>query len=161
MPFKTHSTLLSFSRLRSTLVAPLILAWLIGLIGCRLPTLFQPQDRVCTLMGCVDSLVVELRGQVPHDFVVEVTAPDGAMRRAHCVAGQAEASQSVDEPMAPMCEATSVSFFGFLPDEATIKITWEGGESVQTVHPSYSLFRPNGPACPPECRTGHAQLEVP
>jgi len=40
-------------------------------------------------------------------------------------------------------------------------MTWQGGEITQTARPTYEPVRPNGPDCPPECRQGHVQIEIP
>jgi hypothetical protein len=43
----------------------------------------------------------------------------------------------------------------------TLTITWNGGQIVQQIQPTYQTFTPNGPDCPPECRVAQVQVTLP
>ncbi len=117
----------------------------------------QPPGQMCTLIGCIETLTVEFQGALPSDFLVEATTPDGSSVQVHCIDGQAEESAT----FSGMCSENSVSFYDFAPDEVTITVTWDGGEFSQTVRPNYTISYPNGPDCPPGCKAGTVQLQMP
>ena len=58
-------------------------------------------------------------------------------------------------------ESCGVSLLGFAPEELTLGIYWDNGGKVETFRPSYSIQRPNGPRCAPECRIGSLFVEIP
>ena len=133
----------------------------LALGGCCVFSPSQSRPQACTLIGCVDSLVIDLSGSVPEEFTVDVTAADGTTMQVHCPGGEAQGSQSGDMSPGAMCLGDSVVFSAFTPEEASIRITGQGGEITQTARPTYEPVRPNGPDCPPECRQGHVQIEIP
>jgi|SRR4051794_15005295 len=98
---------------------------------------------VCTAIGCT-GLVVEVTGaasQMP--VTVVVAAPDGSTRSATCTSATG---------------TCSALFFDFTPASLTVRVS-SGAQSTEfTVQPAYLLTRPNGPGCPPECRS--ARLTV-
>jgi len=97
----------------------------------------------CTLIGCT-GLVVEVTGapgQTPATIVV--TAPDGSTRSSTCT------STSGSCP---------VSFPDFTPATVTIRVSTATRTTEVTTQPMYELTRPNGPACPPECRNARVTV---
>ena len=102
--------------------------------------------QACTLIGCVDGLSVEVSGLTSSGPVtVVVTAPDGSSRSATVT-----------------CAGSSCpfQFANFSPASVTIDVT-AGSQSRQvTRQPEYQLTRPNGPECPPECRTARVTVAL-
>ena len=99
----------------------------------------------CTLIGCT-GLVVEVTGapaQTP--VTVVVTAPDGSSRSSTC---------SSPTGTCP------VSFPDFTPATVTIRVTTGSQITEVTRQPTYEVSRPNGAACPPECRTARVTVAV-
>ena len=99
----------------------------------------------CTLIGCT-GLVVEVTGapgQTPATIVV--TAPDGSTRSSTCT------STSGSCP---------VSFPDFTPATVTIRVSTGTRTTEVTTQPMYELTRPNGPACPPECRNARVTVAL-
>lgn len=99
----------------------------------------------CTLIGCT-GLVVEVTGapgQTP--VTVVVTAPDGSTRSATC--GSATGT-------------CPVSFPDFTPASVTIRVVAGTQTIEETRQPTYAVTRPNGPACPPECRNARVTVAL-
>ena len=97
----------------------------------------------CTLIGCT-GLVVEVtgaQGQTP--VTVVVTAPDGSTRSATCTAATG---------------TCPVSFPDFTPASVTIRLSTGTQTTEVTRQPMYEVTRPNGPACPPECRNARVTV---
>ena len=99
----------------------------------------------CTLIGCT-GLVVDVTGapsQTPVSVVV--TAPDGSTRSATCTSATG---------------TCPVSFPDFTPASLTVRVS-SGPQSTElTVQPGYLLTRPNGPECPPECRSARVTVAL-
>ena len=140
---------------------PGILLSLLGVLflSCNLSR-FSPLH-VCTQMGCRDTLVVNLSGNVPETFTIEATGADQSQLRATCSRGETASSGIEGGGLQVVCSPTSVTFFNFTPEEVTIKLAWETGEASELFRPTYASFRPNGPDCPPECRSGKVELRIP
>ena len=126
----------TFSRVRSpdwlSLVARTCLV--VGGLSCS--------DGVCTLIGCTDGLTVVLRGDVPAGVTIVATAADGSQRTAQCESGPCR-----------------VAFEGFHPEEVSVRVTWSDGSVAVTVRPQYMVSQPNGPNCPPTCRSDRVLIE--
>ena len=91
----------------------------------------------CTLIGCT-GLVVEVTGAPGQALVtIVVTAPDGSTRSTTCTSATG---------------TCPVSFPDFTPTSVTIRVVTGTRTTEETRQPSYDVTRPNGPACPPECR---------
>lgn len=99
----------------------------------------------CTLIGCT-GLVVEVTGasgQAP--VTVAVTAPDGSTRSATCSSATG---------------TCPVSFPDFTPASVTIRVVTGTQTTEETRQPTYAATRPNGPACPPECRNARVTVAL-
>jgi hypothetical protein len=99
----------------------------------------------CTLIGCT-GLVVEVTGapaQTP--VTVVVTAPDGSTRSGTCTSA------------AGTC---LLSFPDFTPASVTIRVLTGTQTSEVIGQPMYEVTRPNGAACPPECRNARVTVVV-
>jgi hypothetical protein len=143
------------------------MAWVLailglGLAGCSVFTPPESTPQECTLIGCVDALTISLIGNVPDGFTIEVVADDGTTLRARCTDDD-EARDPESGVVLPdvLCRKGSIVFFRFAPEEVNIRFAWQGGEAAETAHPVYDAVRPNGPDCPPECRVGHVEFEIP
>ena len=99
----------------------------------------------CTLIGC-SGLVVEVTGAAGQTPVtVVVTAPDGSTRSATCTTATG---------------TCPVSFLDFTPASLTVRVS-SGTQSTElTVQPAYQLTQPNGPECPPECRSARVTVAL-
>jgi hypothetical protein len=99
----------------------------------------------CTLIGCT-GLTVEVSGAPGLTPVtVVVTAPDGSTRSATCTGATG---------------TCPVSFFDFTPASVTIRVSTGTQTTELTRQPMYEVTRPNGPACPPECRSARVTVAL-
>ena len=97
----------------------------------------------CTLIGCT-GLVIEVTGASGSTpMTVVVTAPDGSTRSTTCTSATG---------------ACPVSFPDFTPATVTIRVTTGSQTTEVTRQPTYEVTRPNGPACPPECRNARVTV---
>ena len=56
---------------------------------------------------------------------------------------------------------TSAMFTDYTPEAVTIRVTTSAGTREQTAQPTYSVSRPNGPNCGPECRQAQVTVALP
>jgi hypothetical protein len=97
----------------------------------------------CTLIGCT-GLVVEVTGapaQTP--VTVVVIGPDGSTRSSTCTSATG---------------SCPVSFPDFTPASVIIRVSTDTQTTEVTRQPMYEVTRPNGPACPPECRNARVTV---
>lgn len=109
------------------------LALLVPLLaGCR------DAGRACTLIGCYDGLSVTVPSAAAVPFRVEAYVASGGARYAQT------------------CNAAPcVAFFpAFLPQTVTIAVITGTDTASRRFAPVYTVTRPNGPGCDPECRSG-------
>lgn len=112
---------------------------------------------MCTLIGCRDYLELRLSHEPPQEYVVRVTSSTGESKSITCNPGSEIATAS----LTPDCQAGRVIFYDFVPDEVTIKITWQSGSYSTSGHPTYTSFMPNGPDCPPVCKKATLEVNLP
>ena len=113
-----------------------------------------PYDaRTCTAIGCGFTLRIEIRGNMPSDFVLTASDSTGESANVHCMNGTTINDSQAAPGKTAICEQSGVSFLDFAPQQGTITLKWEGGEVAQSFQANYKTFRPNGPQCEPECRT--------
>jgi hypothetical protein len=99
----------------------------------------------CTVIGCT-GLVVEVTGvQSQTPVTVVVTAPDGSTRSATCTSATS---------------TCPISFPDFTPATVTIRVSTGTQTTEETRQPTYDVTRPNGPACPPECRNARVTVAL-
>jgi hypothetical protein len=127
------------------------------LAGCRgrAPGIEPP--RMCTLMGCLDTLTVSLDGEVPEEYTLQLTGSDGVPIEVSCTSG--EGSETAQGQSVP-CAGRSVTF-NVAPAQVNLRLTWDGGALERNLTPAYETFQPNGPGCPPACRSGSVTIVVP
>jgi hypothetical protein len=116
----------------------------LALAGCT------AQERMCTLIGCVDGLTVHFTGAQPASYTLEARAAGHEPVTVSCSSDQATTQCRLDETF----------LADFTPEEVTLHITWDGGEVERTVRPVYTESRPNGPDCPPVCRQGQVAIDL-
>lgn len=105
----------------------------------------SPDPQVaCTLIGCNDGLRVTVGGAVPAQFTVRVLAGDSTLRTVECRTGT---------PCDVFIENTT-------PEQVTVEIASTTGVVTRTATPEYTIARPNGPNCPPECRQGEVAITL-
>ena len=99
----------------------------------------------CTLIGCT-GLVVEVTGAPAQTAVtVVVTAPDGSTRSTTCTSATG---------------TCPFSFPDFTPASVTIRVSTGTQTTEETRQPTYEVTRPNGQACPPECRNARVTVAL-
>lgn len=99
----------------------------------------------CTLIGCT-GLVIEVTGAPAQAQVtVVVTAPDGSSRSSTC---------------SSVTGTCPVSFPDFTPATVTIRVSTGTRSTEVTTQPAYDVSRPNGAACPPECRNARVTVAL-
>ncbi len=101
----------------------------------------------CTLIGCEDGLSVDVQGDLPASYTVSLEAAGMAMVEYQCTA-------------AAPC---SVPHFvpDFTPETVVVRVQGGGVDYSETVTPEYTISRPNGPDCPPECQQATIVVQVP
>jgi hypothetical protein len=103
---------------------------------------------VCTDIGCYSGLEIQVDPAPTTRFRVEAFAPGFS----------AVYTQECDNP----ASCTRIFLPEFTPDLVNIRII-AGGDTtfIEAARPEYTESRPNGPKCPPLCRTGHVTVVVP
>lgn len=135
----SHATIRRVTTPREVLAIILVLVAACG-AGCDVVG-----PGACTLIGCT-GLVVEVTGvpgQTPATVVV--TAPDGSTRSTTCTAATG---------------TCPVSFPDFTPASVTIRVSAGTQTTEETRQPTYVVTRPNGSACPPECRNARVTVAL-
>jgi hypothetical protein len=114
----------------------------LGLAGCS----GDVYNSACTLIGCEDGLAIDVQGAVPASYTVTLEAPDGAPRVFECGPTR-------------FCQPLFVA--EFMPETVEVRVQAEGVDFTAEFTPTYSVSRPNGPDCPPECRQATIRVVVP
>lgn len=122
--------------------------WAAACLALPLLACQEPPQAACTLIGCDSGVTVQLSTLPAVPFSVELTAfPGGESTLKQCTADGA-------------CSAT-LFFEGVRADSVSIKVTSGTGETITGVKPAYSVTRPNGPQCDPECRQASVSVNSP
>lgn len=103
-----------------------------------------PEPVACTLIGCVNGLTLELRGNLPDTYTVTARAGT-VVRTRECSTAQ---------------PCGQIVFEDFNPNTVTIEVTSAAGTVRREVTPEYRESRPNGPNCPPVCRQATVAVDV-
>jgi len=143
----------------------IILGICLSVISCSLPGVnmndsITTKPKECTLRGCVDSLSINVDGNIPDEYSVYVVGSDGEKIGFQCHKGK-----DYPEPNSlfmPVCDP-SWGFWlrNFSPDVVTITIKWKDNTFTKTFEPKYVLEYPNGPDCPPGCKVGSIRFSIP
>jgi hypothetical protein len=135
------------------------------LLRCSAPPVPTQTPEVivtCTAEGCGVTLSVALTGNVPDDYVLEASTPDGETMSVHCVGAEGVYPEGhFDRTSYPTCTSVGVDFVRFSPDRLAIAVQWGDRQVSQDFEPAYHSEWPNGPACEPECRIGQISFLLP
>ena len=118
-----------------------------------------PEPKECTLIGCDDTLTVQIYGYIPKTYMVVLIDPDGDEVEFQC--GQEELTLQPNYYYDPKCESWGFWLSNYSPNIVEITMEWDGEIFSKTVRPSHNYSYPNGPDCPPECRSGRASIYIP
>lgn len=140
---------------RSTKFALLALLAL-TLAACVAPSQPPEEPQMCTLMACVDTLEVRVINPPALPYWVTVRA-DGQEFLIACE----EETEASEATLGKDCENGVFTLFEFSPEMASVEIGWAAGGIIIDAIPDYETFRPNGPGCDPECRSGVVSVELP
>jgi len=117
-------------------------------------------DRMCTLVGCVGGLEIELIG-LPEatPFEISVAFPSGETQTLAC---GTENDQS--EAFVKSCSPKGM-FLSLTPDveppkEITVTVTVNGKQTSEVFRPEYNKLQPNGEDCPPTCYSAKITLNI-
>ena len=116
----------------------------LALLAAGCSTAAEP--KTCTEIGCTSGLTIKLDA-----------APAGPIRVELLAGGENGARYVVDCPTVQGC-AGGAWFPGFTGDYAVVRATTSEGAFNWEVRPTYSVVQPNGPDCPPTCRTATVTL---
>jgi len=105
-------------------------------------------QRICTDIGCYSGLEIQVSPAPATPFRIEAFAPGFS----------AVYTQDCANP----ADCTRIFLPEFTPDVVNVRLI-AGGDTtfVEGAQPQYTESRPNGPDCPPICRTGHITISAP
>ncbi len=123
-------------------------------------------DKSCTEMGCVDLVRVELTPfEVQGEVQLSVRADEALIECRYSQAlGEANCEAQDVWLRLDRTAAGALRLLGFdlvhrLPARLTVSVTLEGAPVASgAAAPSYDVFEPNGPGCPPACSVGSVEL---
>ena len=102
-------------------------------------------ERSCSIRPCPSELVVEVRGPQDVAYTVYVSASGVETHTQSC------------SSLEPIC---TVYLRDFGPEEVSVRVTWAEQEAEAQFTPAYETVHPNGPDCPPACRTATVVMVV-
>ena len=102
----------------------------------------------CTLVGCTSGLILELTATPTSAYHVEVQS------------SPAIGTRSYDCPTGVRCHIEE-TFDGFLPETATIIVSYQGRTQTTVVRPAYAQSSPNGKRCGPTCVSARVMVDLP
>jgi hypothetical protein len=116
------------------------------LVGCVLLAgcVGNQEPRACTLIGCNDGLNVTVVSTLQQNLTVTVKSGTETLHTFTCVAGQ---------PCMAFIDNKT-------PANVTVQIATPAGTTAHNYTPTYSVSRPNGPGCDPECRQATVTVNV-
>ena len=106
---------------------------------------FGGQRRICTLIGCNNSLTVEVTGATLRPITVEIHQPGSTQRY----------SQECTSP------SPCLFVFEMTPPQVIVQVTTSAGSRTEQFGPTYVTRRPNGEGCDPECRSATVSIAAP
>jgi hypothetical protein len=128
-------------------------------VGCN-P--FVP--RICTLVGCGDSLRVTLQPSASLPYRVTLSFPAGQKVAFQCTSAGVQ-GQTGEGLLSTRCDADSFtvgcsgapSYCSASPVAVELTLA-DGTRRARSLTPSLTVSRPNGPGCEPACAAGEATL---
>jgi hypothetical protein len=120
---------------------PRQLIWALAVIlSCSDP------GRVCTLIGCQSGLTVALTSQPAGAYSVEVYTTGDGPRFVHQCSGTGT------------CQ---IFFPSFTPSHVFVDVVVGSATATHERNVTYTVSRPNGPGCDPECRQATVTVSPP
>jgi hypothetical protein len=109
----------------------------------------------CTMTDCIgDGVHVDLIGQIPTSYTVEVDFPSGK-RKITCptnsVTGNSFSGDFCKSNGAFFEQIDSQAPSDLPPEELVVTVTFDGKQISRTFHPEYEVWHVNGKYCPPMC----------
>lgn len=101
----------------------------------------------CTKIGCSDGIALKLSSSLPTSSTIEIITESGTLKTLSCDQG--------------FCTGNFVMIEGITPEQFTIKISNNGAVLHESSHqPTYTINKPNGPDCPPDCKQTELNIAV-
>lgn len=119
---------------------------ILSLTACSTPT--DPDtgsDRICTMIGCDSGITIVLENPPAGPYRIEAYVYSQGPRYVHRCERQSGC-------------ATRVFFPEFTPYRVFVEVISDVGTQRYEVVPKYQESQPNGPDCPPLCRTAVVRL---
>ncbi len=138
-----------------------LLAGCIPIVSVRTVVITLAPPQACTLVGCVNSLRLNVQGVLPQPFDLEVNGSDGTQLISTCDLGRlAEGNATCADPRVSY-DGKSITLLEMAAETVTVHLAWSGGSLEQALTPKYEWVYPNGPKCEPKCSSGQADLVIP
>lgn len=106
----------------------------------------QEPQVACTMIGCEDGWSVEIVGELPDAYTVQISVAGDVVASVEC------------SPVNPCGERVFLP--GVSATEAVLEVLGTGRELRWVVTPSYAEVQPNGPQCPPVCQQARVRVEL-
>ncbi len=124
----------------------------------------QGDVHVCTLIGCGDSLRVNLEPAMALPYRAALSFPGGQAVTFQCTSGGVQ-DRTGDGLSLVSCDATAFTlqcsaapgYCSTSPVGVEV-VGADGARRTATLAPTYNVSQPNGPECSPTCRSGVASL---
>ena len=104
--------------------------------------------RGCTLIGCVNGLIVEFSAPATAPYRIEVRSNALTVNVYECT-------------VLNQCYPHGAIFQEYFPGEVTIKVVTAAGTTTTSATPTYRESQPNGEGCGPTCRTARVTVPFP
>ena len=118
-----------------------VFAAIVLTLACKRDT-----ERACTLIGCLNTLTVEVQNAPPGPITVQAV-PIGTPDTVHTATCPGDGGCT-----------NAVYFVDFAPVHVHLKVITIAGTREWDVRPSFLTSQPNGPGCPEICRSGTVRL---
>jgi hypothetical protein len=102
-----------------------------------------PPTRVCTLIGCYDSLTLEFSHPLRENYTLLLTSSTGETTSITCTTSSAAGQISPTGNLSAMCRPNSIIISNYTPQKVTI--TWNGGSYNSTAPPPTNPSSPMDP----------------
>lgn len=102
---------------------------------------------VCTQVGCSDGVTIRISEERPDSLSLTIYLNDDteAFATTHCTNQNQHCILGIDEET---------------PENVAVKIGWKNGEFNKIFTPEYENFQPNGPECPPTCKSAFIEIDL-
>jgi len=104
-------------------------------------------DQICTLIGCEDGVTVQISENRPDSLSLTIYLNDDSEAHTSTICTNPDSS-------------CAIRTGGKTPETVTVEVEWGNELYRQTFTPEYEGFQPNGPNCPPTCRTALIEIDL-